>query len=165
MINDHAVESVWDYPRPPKLEQIRNHLHVMHGGVVLAETTNAVRVLETSHPPVYYIPPADVATEFLEPSARGRSYCEFKGFATYWNISLLGLDGKPCSSQNAAWSYGNPSPAFSALRDYLAFYATKVDECSVDAERVYPQPGDFYGGWITTWVKGPFKGAPGTLGW
>jgi uncharacterized protein (DUF427 family) len=165
MANDQAVESVWDYPRPPRWERVENHLRVIHGGVVLADTTQAIRVLETSHPPVYYIPPADVAMQFLKPSPRRSSYCEFKGFATYWNIHLLDIDQKPCSSPDAAWSYGNPSPAFTVLRDYLAFYASKVDTCTVDAERVSPQPGDFYGGWITSRVKGPFKGAPGTLGW
>jgi uncharacterized protein (DUF427 family) len=165
MTNEDTIESVWDYPRPPKWERIENHLRIVHCGVVLADTTQAIRVLETSHPPVYYIPPTDIDMQFLKPSSRRSSYCEFKGFATYWNIALLDLHRKPCSSSDAAWSYGTPTPAFIALRDYLAFYANKVEECTVDSERVHPQPGDFYGGWITSKIKGPFKGAPGTLGW
>jgi len=103
--------------------------------------------------------------QFLQPSSRRSSYCEFKGFSTYWTINLLDLDGKICSSPDAAWSYPDPSSAYTGLRGYLAFYASKVDECTVDEERVRPQAGDFYGGWITSKVRGPFKGPPGTLGW
>jgi uncharacterized protein (DUF427 family) len=155
------AESVWDYPRPPRLEATGRHLRVVHAGIVIAETDNAKRILETSHPPVYYIPQRDIAMQSLQPSRRRGTFCEFKGVASYWNLIVpnapLILD--------AAWSYAAPSPAYAGLKDYLAFYANGVDECWVDGERVVPQPGDFYGGWITSHVKGPFKGAPGTLGW
>jgi len=156
----NEVESVWDYPRPPRLEPTPRRIRVVHGGMVIAETTRALRILETSHPPVYYIPPADIALKYMRVSDRRSSFCEFKGFASYWSIEV---DGK--LTPDAAWSYANPSRAYAALQDYLAFYASKVDECSVDGELVVAQPGDFYGGWITSHVTGPFKGAPGTLGW
>jgi uncharacterized protein (DUF427 family) len=160
MVNDNAVESVWDYPRPPKMEPTVRKLRVVHGGVVIAETARALRILETSHPPVYYIPRDDIAMEYLKPSSTRSSFCEFKGFASYWNLDV---DGRV--SADAAWSYAKPSASYAALRDYLAFYASRVDECSVDGEIAAPQPGDFYGGWITSHVAGPFKGPPGTLGW
>ena len=166
------VESVWDYPRPPRLEPTPRHLRVIHAGIVLADTTRAQRILETSHPPVFYIPQADILMQLLRPSARRGSFCEFKGVATYWNIDLTGAhlpDGTPLPETPvvpaAAWSYPEPSGAYRSLRDHLAFYASKVDACTVDGERVEAQPGDFYGGWITSHVRGPFKGAPGTLGW
>ncbi len=155
-----TTESVWDYPRPPRLEPTPRRIRIVHAGVVLADTTRALRILETSHPPVYYLPPSDLAMQFLRPSPRRQSFCEFKGFASYWSIEVDGA-----VSADAAWSYANPSPRYAELRDHLAFYASKVDECWVDDERVVPQPGDFYGGWITSHVSGPFKGAPGTLGW
>jgi uncharacterized protein (DUF427 family) len=142
------------------MERTERRLRIVHGGVVLAETTQARRILETSHPPVYYIPPADIALKYLERSVRRQSFCEFKGLASYWNVVVPGH-----RSVDAAWSYSEPTGAFAGLRDHLAFYASKVDECSVDGEIVVPQPGDFYGGWITSHVTGPFKGAPGTLGW
>jgi uncharacterized protein (DUF427 family) len=154
-------ESVWDYPRPPRLEATVNHLRVVHAGIVVAETRRGMRILETSHPPVYYFPPNDVATKVLRPSARGGSFCEFKGVASYWDLVTEGRPPLP----GVAWSYATPSTAYAALRDYFAFYATMVDECWVDEERVLAQPGNFYGGWITSHVKGPFKGAPGTMGW
>lgn len=167
-----AVESVWDYPRPPRLEAAPRHLRITHAGIVLADTTRALRILETSHPPVFYLPQADILMQLLRPSSRRGSFCEFKGIATYWNIDLDGAhlpngDLAPPTPivPAAAWSYAHPSPAYRALRDHLAFYASKVDECTVDGERVGAQPGDFYGGWITSHVRGPFKGAPGTLGW
>jgi uncharacterized protein (DUF427 family) len=110
---------------------------------------------------VYYIPPDEIAMGYLVHSARNSSYCEFKGLATYWSIS-----SQPGELvRDAAWSYEHPSAKYAALRDHLAFYASRVDECYVDDERVIAQPGDFYGGWITSHVTGPFKGAPGTLGW
>ena len=157
-IND--IESVWDYPRPPRLEPTPRHLRILHHGIVLADTTRALRILETSHPPVYYIPPADIAMQYLTRSPRRSSFCEFKGHATYWSINI-----PEAPSPDAAWSYAHPTASYAALRDHLAFYANLADECTVDGERVQPQPGDFYGGWITSHVKGPFKGAPGTLGW
>ncbi len=156
----NETESVWDYPRPPRLELTPRRLRVVHRGVVIADTTRALRILETSHPPVYYIPPADIALKYLRVSERRSSFCEFKGFASYWSIEV---DGR--LTADAAWSYAHPSRAYAALQDHLAFYASKVDECSVDGEIVVPQPGDFYGGWITSHITGPFKGAPGTLGW
>ena len=166
-------ESVWDYPRPPRLERTARSIRIVHRGIVLAETTSALRILETSHPPVFYIPQADIAMQFLQPSSRRGSFCEFKGSATYWIVDVsTGLTtsrsnapGSAAVSPDAAWSYAQPSPAYAALRDHFAFYASRVDECTVDGERVSPQPGDFYGGWITSHVQGPFKGAPGTLGW
>jgi len=155
------MESVWEYPRPPRLEPTGRHVRVFHAGQTIADTRRAMRVLETSHPPVYYVPPSDIAMEFLTPSLRGRSYCEFKGVASYWHLALPGQ----ALARDVAWSYASPTPAFGGLREHLAFYASRVDQCWVDEELVIPQPGDFYGGWITSDLKGPFKGAPGTLGW
>jgi uncharacterized protein (DUF427 family) len=154
------VESVWDYPRPPRLEPTSARIRVLHCGVTLANSTRAFRVLETSHPPVYYIPQGDIRMQHLQLSPRRPSFCEFKGLATYWTIHI----GKSIS-HDAAWSYPSPGPAFTPLADHLAFYANHVDQCFVDDELVIPQPGDFYGGWITSNLRGPFKGAPGTLGW
>ena len=165
-------ESVWDYPRPPRLERTERLLRVVHAGMVIAETRRGLRILETSHPPVYYIAPEDVALQVLRPSVRNGSFCEFKGVASYWNLDLTGahrVDGSLVEGvevvPGVAWSYSSPSKAYAGLKDHLAFYAGKVDECSVDGEHVFAQPGDFYGGWITSHVKGPFKGAPGTRGW
>jgi uncharacterized protein (DUF427 family) len=152
-------ESVWDYPRPPRLEQVGARLRVIFNEATIADTVAGYRVLETSHPPVYYIPPGDIAQPYLK-VAPGSSFCEFKGYAQYWSIEV---DGR--SSANAAWSYPRPSTAFAAIAFHLAFYASRVDACFVDEERVMPQEGDFYGGWITSRIVGPFKGAPGTRGW
>ncbi len=152
-------ESVWDYPRPPRLEQAAHHLQVVLGGVVVAETRRAWRVLETSHPPTYYFPPDDVQRQYLRPSPRG-SLCEWKGRAGYYTLQV-GERVVP----DAAWFYAEPAPAFAALRGHLAFYAQLMDACYVDGERVAPQPGGFYGGWITSGVVGPFKGEPGTAFW
>jgi uncharacterized protein (DUF427 family) len=154
------IESVWDYPRPPRLEATQSHIRIVHGGCVIVETSRALRILETSHPPVFYIPPADIAMRYLARSESRGSFCEFKGVATYWSVEVPGH-----ASNDAAWSYAKPSTEYVALRDHLAFYASRVDECTVDGERVQAQPGDFYGGWITSRVTGPFKGPPGTLGW
>lgn len=152
-------ESVWDYPRPPRLEKVSISLRVLFAGVKVAETANGYRVLETSHPPVYYIPPADVRRDLLVPT-RGNSYCEFKGAARYWTLDIAGV-----RSENAAWSYPNPTGEFRAIKDYFAFYASRVEGCWVGDERVQAQSGDFYGGWITSGIVGPFKGAAGTRGW
>lgn len=152
-------ESVWDYPRPPRLEPVVDRLRVFFAGETIADTTSGLRVLETSHPPVYYIPPEDVRREFLIPAA-GRSFCEFKGVARYWSLEVAGR-----RSEQAAWSYPEPTDRFAAIRDFLAFYASRVDECRVGDEIVTPQSGDFYGGWITSAIVGPFKGAPDTWGW
>jgi uncharacterized protein (DUF427 family) len=152
-------ESVWDYPRPPRLEKVGERLRVLFNGKTVADTTSGYRVLETSHPPVYYIPPADIAEPFLR-SVPGHSWCEFKGHAAYWSLDV---DGR--RTANAAWSYPAPSPAFADIAGYLAFYASRVDACWVGDEQVQPQDGDFYGGWITSRIVGPFKGAAGTRGW
>lgn len=160
--DEQAVESVWDYPRPPRLEKSERRITIVYAGVAIADSLRAMRILETSHPPVYYIPQADLAMEFLKPSSKRGSFCEFKGVASYWSLALPDGGGPV---EDVAWSYARPSARYVPLKDHLAFYASRVDECMVDGERVVPQPGDFYGGWITSHVKGPFKGAPGTLGW
>lgn len=152
-------ESVWDYPRPPRVEPTPKLVRIVFNGVAIAETRRAVRVLETSHPPVYYLPPDDIRMDYLTATSRS-SFCEFKGTARYWT-----LRAGDRTAENVAWSYPNPAPGFEAIRDYLAFYAAPMDECTVDGERVTPQPGGFYGGWITSDIVGPFKGGPGTLGW
>ena len=154
-----AKESVWDYPRPPRLEPTDRHVRVEFAGVVIADSRAAYRVLETSHPPVYYIPPEDVSMQHLDKSA-GSSYCEWKGRAIYYDV-VVGSARLP----RAAWSYPDPTPSFEAIRLYLAFYPAPMDGCFVDGERVASQPGDFYGGWITSDLEGPFKGGPGTRGW
>ena len=153
------MESVWDYPRPPRVEASQRLVRVEFAGELIAETARAYRVLETSHPPVYYIPPEDVRSEFLRPNRR-RTYCEFKGEASYYDLVVAGREAK-----EAAWYYSEPSSRYEALRDHLAFYPGRVDAAWVDDERVQPQEGDFYGGWITPEIEGPFKGAPGTGGW
>jgi uncharacterized protein (DUF427 family) len=152
-------ESVWDYPRPPRLEVVAARLRVVFAGKTIADTTRGYRVLETSHPPVYYLPPLDIDVQALR-SSTGGSYCEFKGMARYWDV-VVG----DAIARDAAWSYPAPTPRFTPLRDYVAFYASRMEACYVDDERVEPQPGDFYGGWITRAIVGPFKGAPGTHGW
>jgi len=152
-------ESVWDYPRPPRLEAADRHVVVRHAGATVADTTGAWRVLETSQPPAYYVPRRDVAEGRLRPSAK-RSWCEWKGEATYWDVVVddVVLDA-------AAWSYERPTTPFAPIAGHVAFYAQRLDECLVDGERVTPNEGSFYGGWVTSWVVGPFKGAPGTMGW
>ena len=152
-------ESVWDYPRPPRLEASERRIEVVFNGETIADTWRAVRVLETSHPPVYYIPPADVRLDLLAASP-GRSFCEWKGAAIYHTIAVEGRE-----APDAAWSYPDPTTAFRSIAGYLAFYPSRVDACLVDGERVQAQPGDFYGGWITAEIVGPFKGDPGTGGW
>jgi uncharacterized protein (DUF427 family) len=152
-------ESVWDYPRPPVIEPTRKRLRVVFNGIVVADTTNAYRYLETSHPPTYYIPRADVSTGYLTASTT-TTVCEYKGVARYVDLTVGDR-----SVSDAAWYYAVPRAPFQALADHLAFYPQKVDECSVEGIAVEPQPGEFYGGWITPDVVGPFKGSPGTLGW
>jgi len=146
------MESVWDYPRPPRLEATSKTIQVLFGGQIVADTSRAMRVLETSHPPVYYIPRSDIREEFLSPGT-GRSFCEFKGSATYWSLRVGDQ-----TSPNAGWSYEQPTKGFEPIRGFIAFYASRVDECYVDGELVKPQPGSFYGGWITGDIQGPFKG-------
>ena len=156
---DQGQESVWDYPRPPRLESTDKLVQVLFNGMEIAETRHAKRVLETSHPPTYYIPPEDVDPSILSRSAN-RSFCEFKGLATYYNL----IDGDR-RSVDAAWSYPEPMPSFVSLRDHIAFYPSRVEACFIDGERVVAQEGDFYGGWITQAIVGPFKGGSGTWGW
>jgi uncharacterized protein (DUF427 family) len=152
-------ESVWDYPRPPRLEHEPDRIRIVFHGEAIADTTRAFRVLETSHPPVYYIPPEDVRKECLEPSSR-RSFCEWKGRA-----SFVTLRAGSRVAEDVGWFYPEPTPEFERIRNFIAFYAGPMDACMVGDELATPQPGDFYGGWITSRVVGPFKGEPGTGGW
>ena len=152
-------ESVWSYPRPAISEPTPRRLRIVHRGAVLADTTRGVRTLETSHPPTYYFPPANIADGVLRPSAR-RSLCEWKGQAAYFDV-LAAAE----LFRESAWSYPSPTRVFESLRDHVAFYAAPFDGCFVDGERVTPQPGGFYGGWITSREAGPFKGAPGSRFW
>lgn len=152
-------ESVWDYPRPPRVEPSGRRVRVVFAATVIADSRSAKRVLETSHPPNWYIPQSDLRVDLLRPAAR-RSICEWKGAARYFDL-VVGDRRSP----DAAWSYPDPWPGFELLRDHLCFYASRVDEAWVDDERVTPQPGEFYGGWITRDVAGPFKGGPGSMGW
>lgn len=154
--------SVWDFPRPPALVQWHEHVVVRFGGRQIAESTEAWSVLETSHPPTYYLPRASFAAGTLRPAA-GSSLCEWKGVAAYFDV-LDGPDGDQMAPR-AAWTYPDPTPAFASLRDHVTVYPAAMDACLVDGVEVIPQPGAFYGGWITPRVVGPFKGAPGTLGW
>jgi uncharacterized protein (DUF427 family) len=151
-------ESVWDYPRPPRLEPTDEPVVVRLGPVLVAETRAAFRVLETSQAPVYYLPPGDVRTELLTPS-RHRSFCEWKGTASYFDVTV----GTRVVA-SGVWSYPEPTPRFAPIAGYLAFYP-HLFECFVDGERVEAMPGGFYGGWVTSRVVGPFKGAPGTAHW
>ena len=152
-------ESVWDYPRPPRVEDSGRHIQVLFNGVVIADTRRARRVLETSHPPVYYIPPEDVRMEYLSATSR-TTFCEWKGQAAYYSLTV----GEQTAAQ-AAWFYPRPTSEFASIKDYIAFYPSKMEACFVDDQQVLPQPGDFYGGWITDDIIGPFKGGPGTTGW
>ena len=158
-MSDVATESVWDYPRPPRLEPSSERVVVTHAGLVLADTTASLRVLETSHPPTYYLPASDFAAGVLRP-AEGASWCEWKGQASYLDL-VVGDE----VLTGIAWTYPEPSAPFEALRDHVALYPGRVDRCTVDGEVVQPQPGNFYGGWVTSRVTGPFKGGPGTSGW
>ncbi|MEM7577050.1 MAG: DUF427 domain-containing protein [Planctomycetota bacterium] len=157
---------VWDFPRPPALRPVSKRIRIVHAGVTLIDTADrpgAYEVLETSHPPVYYVPPPlENQARYFRPNPRS-SFCEWKGQASY--IDILNLpDGQP-NIVAAGWTYPNPVPAFAAISGHLAFYPSKFDACYVDDEQVQAQPGDFYGGWITSDLVGPFKGSPGTMGW
>ncbi len=154
-----ATESVWDYPRPPRLEQSSDHVVVTHHGRVIVDTRSPLRILETSHPPTYYLPRVDVDLSVLEP-VEGTTFCEFKGRASYADLVVGGS-----RLSRAVWWYPAPSPGYLELVDHIALYPGRVDQCTVNDEVVQAQEGDFYGGWITSKVTGPFKGAPGTLGW
>jgi len=152
-------ESVWDYPRPPRSEPLTEVVRVEYAGLVIAHSQSAVRVLETASPPTIYIPAADVLMSHLQPSPRF-TFCEWKGRARYWHVQV----GDRCV-ENAAWSYPDPNPPFAFLRDHVSFYPGKMDTCTLGEHRVRPQAGDFYGGWITPGIIGPYKGEPGTGGW
>lgn len=149
------MERVWDYPRPPALVPCERRVRIELDGRAIVDSVAALRVLETSHPPTIYVPPADIADGVLRP-ARGRSLCEWKGQAGYLDV---------LEEASAAWTYRSPVPAFAALKDHVAFYPSRMDACFLDDERVQSQAGDFYGGWITNDLIGPFKGGSGTLGW
>ena len=170
-------ESVWDYPRPPIVVPTDDLVRIIHAGTTVAETRRAVRVLETSQPPAYYLPRDDVSADLLVPSP-SRSWCEWKGTASYWTLRLPDPTApgiRELVVADVAWSYEAPTEPFLAIAGHLAFYAQRVDECWVgpsradgeeaELERVEPNPGAFYGGWITSRVVGPFKGGPGSQGW
>lgn len=147
-------ESVWDYPRPPRIEPTARRIRVELAGLTIVDTTRALRVLETSHPPVYYVPIDDVIAGALTRTAR-TSFCEWKGLAQYFDVT-----SGDRTERDAAWAY-----AEGPLARRVAFYAGRMDACFVDDERVVPQPGGFYGGWITSEIVGPFKGIPDSAGW
>lgn len=146
-------ESVWDYPRPPRIEPVKQAIKIELNGVVIAESSSAKRVLEKGHPPVYYLPMEDINAEVLRISSR-RTWCEWKGEASYYDILVGDL-----VAHNAAWFYPDPLPDFLDIKDSVAFYAGKMGACFVGDEVVEPQAGDFYGGWITSNIQGPFKGS------
>ena len=151
---------MWDYPRPPRLEATTRRLRVVLAGHVVAETTRGFRVLETSHPPVYYFPFEDVDCDYCLSVIDDRTVCEWKGTARYFDVRW-----GTTVRRRAAWAYPDPTDDMADLADAVAFYAGLMDECTVDGQAVTPQPGGFYGGWVTADVVGPFKGGPGTMGW
>ncbi|MCD6640419.1 MAG: DUF427 domain-containing protein [Nocardioides sp.] len=153
-------ESVWDYPRPPLVVPSHEHVVIELDGETVVDTRRSLRVLETSHPPVYYVPIEAVSPGLLRP-VEGTTWCEFKGTASYFDV--VAPSGRTIA--RGAWHYPQPTPGFEALAGHVAFYPGRMDRCTVDGETVVAQPGDFYGGWITSRVTGPFKGAPGTSGW
>lgn len=152
-------EIVWDFPRPAVAEQVASHIKITHGGMIIADTRRAVRTLETSHPPSYYFPREDVTMGLLTAS-QNKSFCEWKGNARYFDISVKGQ-----LFRDVAWSYSRPTKSFGILANFIAFYSMPFDECVVDGEKVVPQSGGFYGGWITSKLAGPFKGIPGSQFW
>ncbi len=180
------VESVWDFPRPAVLEPIKDEVKIVFGGVTVVETTRAMRVLETSHPPTYYVPIADLTEDVrLVQKGGGGSFCEWKGRAVYYDL-CVGGEGGACA-RGAAWAYPEPTSrvnpkqphgwanfgagtsvgtggSFAPLKEMVAFYCSKVDECWVAGERATPQEGDFYGGWITSWISGGERGIKGAVG-
>lgn len=150
---------MWDYPRPPIAEPTSRRIQIIHRGTTLADTHSAWRTLETSHPPTYYLPQADIAMAHLAPNP-ARSICEWKGQAVYWDVVIAGA-----RIAGAGWAYPTPSPDFIGITDHIAFYAAPFDQVLIDGEQVTPQPGGFYGGWITRREAGPFKGIPGSRFW
>lgn len=153
-------ESVWDYPRPPAVAPSARLVRIEHAGETVAESRRTIRVLETAGAPVWYVPPADIHMELLRPVRGYRSFCEWKGEASYFDIVV----GEIVAAR-AAWTYVSPMRGYEAIAGYIAFYASRVDAALVDGERARPQPGGFYGGWVTDDVVGPFKGERGTEGW
>jgi len=152
-------ESVWDYPRPPRLEAVRKQVEVIFGGQTIALTLEPMRVLETSHPPVYYLPRNSIVPGVLVPTDR-TTFCEFKGVASYFTV-VQGGHFEP----DAAWTYEEPVSDYEAMAGHVSFYPGRMDTCLVDGDFVQGQPGGFYGGWVTSDIAGPFKGAPGSEGW
>lgn len=152
-------ESVWDYPRPAIAEPTAKRIQIVFNGVMIADTTRAFRVLETSHPPSYYLPPEDIKMAYFQPGT-GRSMCEWKGPAKYYTIEVNGQ-----RAENAAWYYPTPTSSFEKMKNYVAFYLSMMDEGRVAGEIATPQAGGFYGGWVTKDIVGPMKGEPGTWGW
>ena len=150
---------MWDYPRPPRVEASPETVEITLGGEVIARSTRTLRVLETSHPPTYYLPVADFAPGVLRP-VTGSTYCEWKGHAAY-----VDLVTERRTAPRAGWTYPTPTAGFEVLTDHVALMPGLVDGCTVDGEQVRPQSGGFYGGWITDRVVGPFKGEPGSHGW
>lgn len=153
-------ESVWDYPRPPKLEPSTDHVTIEHHGIVIAESRRPWRILETAHAPAYYLPAEDVRTDLLRPS-RTRTHCEYKGPASYADLVLP--DGTEV--RDAFWWYAHPTPGYEAIAGAISCYPQRVDACTVNGERVTPLPSPFYGDWPTSRIAGPYKGAPGTEWW
>ncbi len=152
-------ESVWDYPRPPRIEPERRPARIILDEVTIAQSNEALRLLETSHPPGIYLPPAAFLPGVLQPNAR-RTVCEWKGVASYWDLRV----GETVV-EAAAWSYPNPSPGYEPIASYVSVYPGRVTACFLGDEAVTAQQGDFYGGWITSEIVGPIKGGPGTRGW
>lgn len=152
-------ESVWDYPRPPRIEPATRSVRVEFAGATIAESEEALRVLETSHPPVYYVPLRHIATGVLA-AVPGTTFCEFKGVASYYDLVVGAM-----RSDRAAWTYQHPTSGYELLTDAVAFYPSRVDAAYVGDQLAVAQQGDFYGGWITDDVVGPFKGGAGTLAW
>jgi uncharacterized protein (DUF427 family) len=153
------MERVWDYPRPPAVVPCERRVRVELGGVVVADSRDALRVLETSHPPAIYVPPRDVRMDLLRPIRRS-TVCEYKGRAAYFDVAAGDRVARA-----AAWAYPDPAAGYEALRDHVSFYPGRMDACLLDDERVQAQAGDFYGGWVTADLVGPFKGGRGTAGW
>ena len=153
-------ESVWDYPRPPRVEPCDRRVRIEHGGEAIADSERALRVLETASPPTVYVPAADVRTDLLAETPAKHSFCEWKGQASYFDLVR---DGERVEA--IAWHYPEPRADFAALRDHIAFYAGRVDACFLGDERVRPQGGGFYGGWVTDEIQDPYKGEPGTEDW
>ena len=155
----NSPESVWEYPRPPALKPVDARIRVVHRDQTIADSTRALRILETSHPPTYYIPAGDLAADRLKKTGR-TSWCEWKGRAVYYAVEVG--DERVDA---AAWTYPSPNERYADLAQHFAFYPSKMDACYVGDEQARAQEGDFYGGWITSDIEGPFKGGPGTLGW